>query len=140
MDSITNNLRSSSAWSRPGDSTEDVFRTYLTVPVESGAYPAIQPSELALGLGPALDHPQPHAQLLATVSNAMTVAPHDARGLNYFQLGRRSIQRLLSQGRRLRLRLCLPPRPAPDPVSAYGIPFPICGGFTRIPASIPAGC
>lgn len=77
---------------------------------------------------------------LADSGRRQELDPHDARGLSYFQLGCRSIQRLLSQGRRLRLRLCLPSRPDPDPVSAYGIPFSICGGFTWIPASTPAGC
>ena len=66
--------------------------------------------------------------------------PHDTRGLSYFQIGLRSFQRLLSQGRQLRLRLWLDPRPDPDPVSAYGIPFRLFGIFDWIPASRPAGC
>ena len=77
---------------------------------------------------------------LADSGRRQELDPHDARSLSYFQLGCRSFKRLLSQGRRLRLKLRLPSRPDPDPVRAYGIPFPICGGFTWIPATIPAGC
>jgi hypothetical protein len=40
----------------------------------------------------------------------------------------------------LRLRLFLDPRPDPDLVTAYGIPFLTFGRFTWIPASRPAGC
>jgi hypothetical protein len=66
--------------------------------------------------------------------------PHDSRGLSYFKLGVRSIQQLLAQGRRLRLRLCLDPGPDPEPVAPYGIPFLVGKWLTWIPASIPAGC
>jgi hypothetical protein len=77
---------------------------------------------------------------LADHGQRQELDPHDERGLSYFQIGLRSIQRLLSQGRRLRLRLFLDPRPDPDPVTAYGIPFLTFGRFTWIPASRPAGC
>ncbi len=68
--------------------------------------------------------------------------PHDSRGLSYFQIGLRSFQRLISQGRQLQLRLFLDPRPDPDPVTAYGIPFLLFGFFQWIPAARywPAGC
>lgn len=77
---------------------------------------------------------------LADHGHRQELDPHDTRGLSYFQIGLRSIQRLLSQGRKLRLRLFLDPRPDPDPVTAYGIPFKLCGIFTWIPATRPAGC
>ncbi len=68
--------------------------------------------------------------------------PHDSRGLSYFQIGLRSFQRLLSQGRPLRLKLRLDPRPDPDPATGYGIPFLLFGrfGWSPAPHSIPAGC
>lgn len=78
--------------------------------------------------------------LVADRGQRRELDPHDERGLSYFQIGLRSIQRLLSQGRQLRLRLSLDPRPDPDPVRAYGIPFRLFGIFDWIPASRPAGC
>lgn len=77
---------------------------------------------------------------LADRGQRLELDPHDSRGLSYFQIGIRSFQRLLSQGRQLRLRLFLDPRPDPDPVRAYGIPYPVFGRLTWIPASRPAGC
>lgn len=56
--------------------------------------------------------------LLAHSGRRAELDPHDTRGLSYFQIGCRHIQRLLFQGRRLRLHLYLPPTPDPDPVSA----------------------
>lgn len=77
---------------------------------------------------------------LADHGQRQELDPHDTRGLSYFQIGLRSVKRRLSQGRHLRLRLFLDPRPDPDPVSAYGIPFPLFRILTWIPASKPAGC
>ena len=78
--------------------------------------------------------------LLADSGRRRELDPHDSRGLSYFRLGCRSVERLLSQGRRLKLRLSLPPKPDPNPVTAYGSPFPTCGGFFWIPKSRPAAC
>jgi hypothetical protein len=68
-----------------------------------------------------------------------TVDPHTKRGLSYLQIGRRAIQRAVAQARRIALKLHLSPHPDPEPLSEYGIPFPICNVFTFVPASAPAG-
>jgi hypothetical protein len=77
---------------------------------------------------------------LADRGRRSEVDPQDERGLSYFQIGLRSFQRMLASGRRLARRLGLSPRPDPDPVSAYGVPFRLFNAFQWIPASRPAGC
>jgi len=100
----------------------------------------IQTDRLTLIMAVATLYTVTEGTHLADHGHRQELDPHDSRGLSYFQIGLRSFQRLLSQGRRLRLRLFLDPCPDPDPVSAYGIPFPLFGSFTWIPASRPAGC
>ncbi len=66
--------------------------------------------------------------------------PHHKRGLSYFKLGLRRIQKALFQQLPIRLRLFLDPTHDPFPVCPYGIPFPVGGHFTWLPGpSRPAG-
>jgi len=68
------------------------------------------------------------------------VDPHTTRGLSYLQLGLRSIRQAVVQAKRFRLKLHIDPRPDPDPVAPYGIPFPVFGSFTWLPGPArPAG-
>jgi len=102
----------------------------------------VQADRLCLIMAVATLYVVTEGTFLADRGQRQELDPHDSRGLSYFHIGLRSFQRLLSQGRRLRLRLFLDPRPDPDPVTAYGIPFPLFGSFTWIPALCyrPAGC
>lgn len=66
--------------------------------------------------------------------------PHSRRGLSYLQLGLRAITHALTTGKRISLRLRLDPRPDPDPVCPYGIPFLVFGRFGWYPGTNqPAG-
>lgn len=107
------------------------------------ASPLTEPAQvdrLCLVMAVATLYTVTEGTLLADRGQRQELDPHAQRGLSYFQLGLRSFQRFLAFGRRLRLRLHLDPRPDPHPVCPYGIPFPLFGCFTWIPASIPAGC
>mgnify|MGYP000873751010 CR=1 FL=1 len=99
-----------------------------------------QVERLCLAMAVATLFAVPEGTLLADAGRRQEIDPHDSRGLSYFQIGVRSVQQLLSLGRRLKLRLKISPKVDPDPVSAYGIPFPLYGGFRWVPASRPAGC
>lgn len=104
----------------------------LTQPVHS--------DRLGLIMATATLYTLTEGTLVADQGHRDELDPHDSRRLSYFQIGLRSFHRCLSHGRRLRLQLALDPRPDPDPVAPYGIPFQLFGRFTWIPASIPAGC
>jgi Transposase DDE domain len=100
----------------------------------------IQADRLCLIMAVATLYVVTEGTFVSDRGHRLELDPHDTRGLSYFQIGLRSIQRLISQGRRLPLRLFLDPRPDPDPVTAYGIPFRLFGTFTWLPATRPAGC
>lgn len=107
------------------------------------ASPLTQPTQvdrLCLIMAVATLYTLTEGTFLADHGKRQELDPHDSRGLSYFQIGLRSFQRLISRGHKLRLRIALDPRPDPDPVTAYGIPFRVFGRFTWIPASRPAGC
>lgn len=77
---------------------------------------------------------------LVNAGRRAEVDPHTRRGLSYLRLGLRAVHRALIHTRRLHLRLHLDPRPDPDPVCPYGIPFPVFGSFTWLPGPArPAG-
>ncbi|MEO8084499.1 MAG: hypothetical protein ABI780_11805 [Ardenticatenales bacterium] len=98
-----------------------------------------QPERLSLIMATATLYALTEGTFLADNGRRLEIDPHDDRGLSYFQIGLRSFQHCLSQGRRLRLRIHLDPRPDPDPVAPYGIPFRLFGLVKWLPASVPAG-
>jgi len=78
--------------------------------------------------------------LLVSSGDLASVDPHHKRGLSYFKLGLRKIQRALFQRLPVQPRLFLDPAHDPFPVCPYGIPFPISGLFTWLPGPArPAG-
>lgn len=77
---------------------------------------------------------------LVNAGRRAEIDPHRRRGLSYLQLGLRAFHQALTASRRIKLQLRLDPRPDPDPVCPYGIPFPVFGRFTWRPSSArPAG-
>jgi hypothetical protein len=68
------------------------------------------------------------------------IDPHSRRGLSYFQIGCRALNRAVALGQRLKLRLHLNPAPDPDPLTQFGITFKIFNRFEWWPGdTLPAG-